>query len=341
MPTNICFKGDEDLGTALPKSAAVATIQNAFMTSRECTGPYVEDSRVLLGMVQEGTHLNTGLPIFKCSLLPNCGMKFLDSQITAAAFMLQKSFGVIPHFPGQGVDTTTMQSARKRLRCAATSGVILAEGTGMGKTLATLLAFALSVEAIISLNSATIRQSQTGLERVVSHIPSLLVCPSSLVLSQWIKEIRSNFCTIHLIIWADSKPSESFLQPMWVSSTQMKHPTKQFPINLKYIFDDQDPRASRTLIITLPGTHSSRSLLEDRNPEKKGWESSTSWWAGRFRFVMVDEAHKLRHDNTKFWHSIGKLNAQFHWFITASPIVNTEKVLSFPTFHFIICTSPS
>lgn len=285
-------------------------------------------------MVPAGFLRDTGVPLYTCSFLPQCKQKFLDTQITAATFLLYRSFGFVPRFSA-AVDSPLVREARERCSCFASRGAIVADGTGLGKTLTVLLALGLVLNVFSSgkvhLNpgdAPSLVLPQNDLQKVVGkrHLPSLIICPSVLVLTQWQEEIRKSFPDIEIIISAESAPAKHLLKN-WVSSTQIKYPDTRFPQHLKYIFDARSEKASRTVILSVPMTHAARSLLKGNSTIlTTDYESYTCAWEGRYRIVVLDEAHRYRHTNTKLWMSIFKLTADYHWMVTASPIVNNVTV---------------
>ena len=72
-------------------------IQAASTGAETKVGPIIELCKIALEMETIGKHgLHAQLDISKCSTLPKCDWGFLDSQINAMAFMLQRSTGGIP-----------------------------------------------------------------------------------------------------------------------------------------------------------------------------------------------------------------------------------------------------
>ena len=131
-----------------------------------------------------------------------------------------------------------------------------------------------------------------------------------------------------------------------------------WPADLKYVFEQNNPKASRTVILTPYDSHSartvgiewvhksdpvrknaltlpntkSRSKKKKRNAmrEQERTEDAepvfVSKWKGIFDLVLLDEGHKVRHVMTKIHASILLLEAATHWFLTATPIINSAYV---------------
>lgn len=47
----------------------------------------------------------------------------------------------------------------------------------------------------------------------------------------------------------------------------------------------------------------------------------------RIGTVVMDEGHRLRNTHTNFFQSIKHLGAEYHWLLTATPVINLTQVL--------------
>lgn len=59
-----------------------------------------------------------------------------------------------------------------------------------------------------------------------------------------------------------------------------------------------------------------------------------SKWEGIFHLVVLDEGHKLRHWWMRTYAVVKGLRASVHWFLTATPIVNSSLVSSFVSYPY-------
>ena len=74
----------------------------------------------------------------ECTTLPGCDIKFLNSYIDSAAFILQPSLGKIP-IPEERANDPSIHEAAQSLESVKTFGGYVVDGTGFGKTMAALL----------------------------------------------------------------------------------------------------------------------------------------------------------------------------------------------------------
>ena len=128
----------------------------------------------------------------------------------------------------------------------------------------------------------------------------LFVVPSGMVLNQWQEEIHTNFPHLHLTISHGDRPPATKYLANWVSATAMREAPeslKNWPQQLRYIFDRGDARASRTVMLTAYDTHVQRTLNVRRVPKGQKSEGSrkvfSSGWTGRFSLVVLDEGHRV------------------------------------------------
>ena len=308
-------------------------IQAAFTGADTQVGPPIDPCKVALGMRTVGKHVPLNkLDISECTTLPGCDIKFLDSQINSAAFMLQRSLGKIPISEERANDPSIREAAQS-LESVKTFGGYVVDGTGFGKTMASLL-FA----------------SQYGkyAEHTAGYRPMCIIVPNGAVFGQWVDAIWTHFRDLHLIISNDDKPSETKFMNNWVSSTAMREAPKSldnWPERLKYVFDTKDPRAAMTVFVTPYDTHKDRTVdtaykkTKDKDTASKDKSSKakkrhghdeepvfTSRWAGRFSLTINDEGHRLRHTMTKTFASVYQLRAPINWLLTATPVMNSLMV---------------
>ena len=315
-------------------------VQTAFTGSETQVGPYVDPCKTALGMKNVGKHgQHALLDQSLCSTLPGCKTAFLDSQVTGACFMLQRSTGGIPVSASRATEPAIARSC-EQLRSIQTFGGYLVDVTGFGKTNTSLL-FA---------SQYALYANHGGF-----HRPMLIAVPNGAVFSQWQENIYNNFQDLFMILSNDDRPSEAKFYMNWVSSTAMREAPEKldnWPDHLNYIFDTTDPRASRAVILTPYDSHAARTIRTEwrekpqqakkssssaagpdvatKKPKKKKGQEPLyfSRWHGRFQIVLCDEGHKIRHPSTKVHASIAQLQAPINWLLTATPIMNTSMVRS-------------
>ena len=280
----------------------------------------------------------------------------MDSQITGAAFMIQRSYGHIP-VDSERLKDPAVAAAASKMHCIKTSGGFLGDVTGLGKTDETMLA--VSYNALYG-------------EHADGHKPHLITMPNGAVFSQWQNKIWSDYQDLQLIISNDERPSEAKFQDCWVSSTAMREAPaslKNWPQILRYTFDPKDPRASKVVILTPYNSHVARTVavqwvdknhadrknalaLPYRNTkfrktlenERKARKTDlryqepifTSKWKDVFESVWLDEGHRIRHAMTKTNASILLLNCKIAWNITATPTINSSFVSTLCTLMILL-----
>jgi SNF2 family DNA or RNA helicase len=233
----------------------------------------------------------------------------------------------VPHL----AEKPDIKDAAQRLESIQTFGGIVSDTMGFGKTITALLFmsyYALYCPHIIK-------------NRELNHRPILCLVPSGVVLNQWAYELKKTFTDLELITGHGIKPLTPEYLQNWVSATAMREAPgnlKNWPSHLRYVFDRKDPRASKTVILVSYETWADRSvtvariknteLQDELHGKSKPRRVYTSKWKNVFSMVCADEGHKLRHPWTKVHASVLQLHAQYHWFLSATPVVNSSSVCS-------------
>lgn len=91
----------------------------------------------------------------------------------------------------------------------------------------------------------------------------LIVTSNGAIFNQWVGKVFDNYQDLHLIISNDDKPSDSNFLKNWVSSTAMSeapHKLDNWPEHLRFVFDRNDARASKALIISPFDSHAARTM---------------------------------------------------------------------------------
>ena len=128
------------------------------------------------------------LPKFNCSAIPTCKVQFLDTQITGAAFMLQRTIGYIPPTK-HDVSHNDPESAR--LSSLVTHGGIVADTMGLGKTFL----------ALLFINYLALYGQPC------QHKPTLILAPNGVVLNQWLEAIYRSFPDLAILLVHGERPS--------------------------------------------------------------------------------------------------------------------------------------
>jgi SNF2 family DNA or RNA helicase len=110
--------------------------------------------------------------------------------------------------------------------------------------------------------------------------------------------------------------------------TQAPEKLSHWPKNLCYVFDTSNPQSAKTILLSTYDTFASRTLntVFEKREGKKDRKRYMSKWKNIFNVVILDEGHKLRHPWTKIYAAVKGLMAEIHWFLTATPVVNSSVV---------------
>ena len=99
-----------------------------------------------------------------------------------------------------------------------------------------------------------------------------------------------------------------------------------WPSHLCYIFDTADPKASRAVVLSTYDTFVQRTIITTWKPKveyKPLKKTYVSKWANVIGTAILDKRHKLCHQTTQLYVAVKLLAADSHWFLTATPIVNS------------------
>ena len=109
-------------------------IQAAFTGSESQVGPLVDPCKIPLGIEPIGKHIHhENLEVSKCTILLGCQISFLDSQVNAVDFMVQRSYGKIPVSESRAV-IPEVNEACDSLGSIRTFGGYMVDVTGFWKT---------------------------------------------------------------------------------------------------------------------------------------------------------------------------------------------------------------
>ncbi|KAI1487511.1 P-loop containing nucleoside triphosphate hydrolase protein [Biscogniauxia mediterranea] len=312
-----------------------SAVQAMISASPNSLGPPVAPCARYLRMTRCGKYGNKGCTIWKSPLFPSLDNKdgrkgLLDHQITAIVWILSRLFGNLPSLRfidpktglhGINLKSTTDYANRDRLRGPRYFGGILADSMGLGKTLVTVAL----LELLTSQRLNTIRDENGRLK----YRPMLILVPNTTLVAQWVDEIHQSTSRWNIqdivVSGTGIKPRMDQERTTVLSTSHFKD---SWPHKLEYMWDEDDHRAAKSVIIISIDTWSSRTckfIKDDESEENKEGEfHSTFTDLGRkFSVVVVDEAYKVKNAATLNWKSVHLLERQFTLLITATPCMNT------------------
>lgn len=228
--------------------------------------------------------------------------------------MLLKTLGYIP-VPADAPDD--VKEAASTLIDLATGGGMLVDGMGLGKTYTAILFLVYYI--LYAMGNRT------------AYKPHLILVPSGVVLKQWLDSL-AHFPQLVVLSCYGERPAKSQDRIRWISATAMRDaPSKleYWPRGFEYVWDQNDPRAANVVILSSPETWAGRTLDEEYiYNESTGIEELvySSSCRGLFEIAILDEGHRYRSMNTQMFHALKHLNAQYHWFLTGTPVINNINV---------------
>jgi len=324
-------------------------ITTAFGGTEAQLGPPIEDAIIVMGMMFEENDKD-GRPLYSCTLLPDVDVTFYEWQITGAADILIKTFGEIP-LPAEHLADEDVAYYHNLLRGYALGGHITTDQTGLGKTIQTLLALAF----VVKFRPFTDKDGLPSFKPIFLNVPKQVV-------EQWALEIKRRWGRIfNLVIsfgvrelWQTTLQNEVVPSAKVVDRFSAGGAAMSLPARFERVLDQSDELAGRTIWLTSYDTHSARCLsvapmpaegddsnnsvaIEEENGDVNGkagylvYDSHCGDW---FRLGIFDEAHRLRNPNTQGHFAMTALKLEFHWLLTASPVVNSPAVSILPSTGF-------
>ncbi|TRX95812.1 hypothetical protein FHL15_003366 [Xylaria flabelliformis] len=318
-----------------------AAAQSIIAASPNSLGPPVDPCAEYLKMTKCGQYGNSNSTIWKSPYIPTLdntdGRRgLLDHQVTAIVWLLSRLFGDLPKLkyedPDSGssrsnIETSSDEKNRDRLKGPKYFGGILADSMGLGKTLITVALIDLLIRQKLNVG-----QDEHGNPR---YRPILLITPNATVANQWVQEleqvIEQSVLRRIVVSGPGLEASSHSRRVMFLDRGDFQC----WPEGLKYMWNENDPRASQVVLIMTMESWASRTCLkegikdEDTNGEEETedenviWTSSFTKMGRGFSLVIVDEAYKVKNPDTKNWRSIHFLTRQFTLLITATPCMNT------------------
>lgn len=260
-------------------------------------------------------------------------------QVNGTAWCVSRLVGITPSKQPDmsAADWSKAKAAAKKLQNTHVPGLLIADGTGLGKTVL-LLSVLLHCHGPINDNGKLVFK------------PLFLQVPQNLI-RQWAREILDYWPAFELIISYSDTSMDTFLADHVVSASAVREwpDPKLWPKRFRYIFNPKDARNGRTIFLTTPETHVSRSLKTkeifhpaipytppvydiDNNEVMKDPERTEhiyeSGMVGAFSIVCTDEASKLKNLGTKRHTATSLLKAPKCILLTATPMLNTGTVCS-------------
>jgi hypothetical protein len=256
-------------------------------------------------------------------------------QVNGAAWGLSTLFSKIPFAQDAPVEVKAAASQLIRLHVP---GVLFLDQTGLGKSI-------LLLQVALGLGGSVGRGKISGKP---IYKPIMLIVPQNLI-RQWAREVLFFWKVFNLVISYDDGAMEPYLADHVVSSSAVRAwpDSKLWPKKHHYLFDQYDPRNSRTIILTTPETNVERSLEKEEimHPAKpheppqfddKGAEifKAKRWTEIRYysrmekalAAVLVDEATKIKTPGSKRQMAVKLLKARRWCFATATAMMNQGTV---------------
>ncbi|OAF63117.1 hypothetical protein VC83_00674, partial [Pseudogymnoascus destructans] len=289
-------------------------MQKLFMGDESQTGPPLDACLIIADAHFDTWHdKEHTLAKYVLRSLPTVQIRPLGHQVTGFLWMILKAYGYT-HAP-----TKEGQLQADELQTARTYGGVLVDNMGLGKTYTSCL----YLEWVIQFFTP---------ETPGNYRPHLILAPAGPVIEQWRLDITKNFKGINLILAYGDSPPDGASSLRWISSKAMRshpHSPKKFPAGLRFIFDQNNRMAAKTVILTSYDTLAARTLQKPRRQPGDTTQFKPSEWIGRwkgvFHTVIMDEGHKVRNPLTNIHVAVARLNARHHWFITGTPIQNQSS----------------
>lgn len=219
---------------------------------------------------------------------------------------------------------------RQKLRGPRYFGCILADSMGLGKTITTIACLDILIGQALNV------KSEDGKPK---YRPVLILVPNSTVATQWVDEIEQvgSRHSIKKIIISGNGVRKKRNQDRTRILT-CKEFVQNWPDSLKYVWDESNKEAARTVFVISIDAWSRRTCQARKKIKKENetdgddYETfSTFTDAGRkFSIVVVDEAYKVKHATTGYWKSVALLERQFTLLVTATPCMNVLSDLLGP-----------
>ena len=195
---------------------AVESVKRYYHVLKACTGtsvqvgPRVDLCRTITGAKFTAKHKpQVKLDRFECHALKGIKGDFLDSQLSAAMFMVMRTPGHIPlPFPLNASDE--QKEAVNQLKSVQAIGGLLGDTMGFGKTHETLLFLSWYIQ------HAPPPPASTG------YRLHLLLVPSGPVCDQWVSTLSDAFPCINFIIAFGERPRDDRHINRFLSNTGLR-----------------------------------------------------------------------------------------------------------------------
>jgi hypothetical protein len=250
-------------------SSKMNELRAVFFTNIAYTGAFVEDCRGLFNWRKTEKHLpRNALDKGRVSIV-KCKLAFLDTQLSAVTHILTQSFGCFPldsrpTWPGQLPPTAVQAELVDKNRHPCLGGPMLADGTGLRKTRAALLA----LNVVIRNNDHT----YSLLDFEPCNLPNMVVLPSMSVMLQWAEDAKANFPDFRgVVLYSTSRPNRLTSKIWWQAGKFLKRPKEDWPAKHQYMFNEEEPEASRVILVTTFNMLTTHSLSK-RGLSKKELE---------------------------------------------------------------------
>ena len=182
----------------------------------------------------------------------------------------------------------------------------------------------------------TIVELSTDEQGQPCHRRGVLLCPTGTV-EQWYKLVTNHYKDLTPILCHGENPQKGE-SGNWVSATAMRQGPENmthWPTKLKNVFQKDQPKASQAIFISSYDTFPGRSMTVDwrkSGKKKNDFEDCQPVYkpryAGCFAYSILDEGHRVRHDDAEAYKCVKLTKCPVNWFLTATPVVNHPDVRS-------------
>ena len=188
------------------------------------------------------------------------------------------------------------------------------------------------------------------------HKPTLLLCPSLTVITQWTDMFEQFFPDFKIILAYGDRvnPKASISsRKRWLSpdvTAEGRKGRSRWAPDLRNIWEREKPGAERYVIFSTYDTWTPRTQKWDEkkvreNGKKKIFLISSSIWKDEIGLVIMNEGHRLKNGDTMTHIAAKDLEAQYNWLVTATPSItmsvsmpywNSETKIPAKTRRFVL-----
>ncbi|KAI1113984.1 SNF2 family N-terminal domain-containing protein [Nemania sp. NC0429] len=290
-PHILRIEGYPELATSLEQPQVSRQSVPKTPERREDREAQSNDTAVVDSILDSLSHHNV---LREIAIVPDIRTSLLPHQKEAVDFIFQRETEQIASdlslwkYNDLDADEPFYQhvfSGAKRPERAEAKGGIIADEMGLGKSLVMLSIIAGSFDRARSFVSAENQQLSSQLQKKMTSRATLILAPSSLLIDNWVDEIRKHTNPGTL-------PFHKHLGPERNKETRLLY--------------------ERPIIFSTYATAAAEFRRGDNTLAKINW----------FR-IILDEAHDIRNRSTKQFQAVTSIPALHRWCLTGTPIQNS------------------